>query len=180
MQDQPLETLKYPIGRFDYDRDVPFAEVSRHMETIVELPGKLAELVHGLSDSQLDTPYRPDGWTARQVVHHLADSHGNALSRYKLALTEDNPTIRPYHEDLWAELADGKTAPVTVSLQLLAALHQRWAVLLDSMREADFGRTYFHPQSQRTFALRQVTALYAWHGNHHFAHIQSLSDRSGW
>lgn len=175
-----LEQLKYPIGTFDSSQPVGSAEIAGYIQTIVELPAKLTQLVTGFTDAQLDTPYRPEGWTVRQVVHHLADSHANALIRFKLALTEENPTIKPYLEHLWAELPDGKTAPIGISLQLLTALHQRWEIVLRSMTPADFERTYFHPESRRTFPLKQVAALYAWHCTHHYTHIQSLAQRSGW
>ncbi len=170
-----LEPLRYPVGKFDYLKPISFIDVPEGIRIIVEFPTKLATLVHTLITNQLDTPYRPDGWTARQVVHHLADSHSNALIRFKLTLTEDNPTIKPYQENLWAELADSKITPVEVSLQLITALHKRWEILLDSMQESDFDRTYFHPESQQTFPLRQVVSLYAWHCNHHYAHVEAVS-----
>ncbi len=170
-----LEQLKYPIGKFDYVKTISFADVPTSIQTIAEFPIKLTVLVESLAPEQLAMPYRPGGWTAAQVVHHLADSHCNALIRFKLTLTEDNPTIKPYMENLWAELADSKDTPVEVSLQLLMALHKRWEILLKSMKEADFNRTYFHPESQRTFPLRQVVSLYAWHCNHHYAHIASVT-----
>ena len=170
-----LEQLKYPVGKFDYVKTISFADVPTAIQTIAEFPVKLTVLVESLTPEQLATPYRPGGWTAAQVVHHLADSHSNALIRFKLTLTEDNPTIKPYMENLWAELADSKETPVEVSLQLILALHKRWEILLKSMKEADFNRTYFHPESQQTFPLRQVVSLYAWHCNHHYAHIEAVS-----
>ncbi|MDJ1500794.1 YfiT family bacillithiol transferase [Xanthocytophaga agilis] len=169
-----LEKLKYPIGKFDHFKSVSFTDVPEGIQIIESFPVKLSELVNKLTPEQLQTPYRPDGWTALQVVHHLADSHSNALIRFKLALTEENPVIKPYHENLWAELEDGKTTPVEVSLQWISALHKRWAILLRSMTESDFERTYFHPESKRTYPLKQVVSLYVWHCNHHYGHIESV------
>jgi hypothetical protein len=169
-----LEQLKYPVGKFDFVKTISFADIPTGIETIAAFPAKLSALVHSLTPAQLATPYRPDGWTALQVVHHLADSHCNALIRFKLTLTEENPTIKPYAENKWAELADSLETPVEVSLQLITALHKRWEILLKSMKESDFDRTYFHPESQRTFPLRQVVSLYTWHCNHHYAHIESV------
>lgn len=169
-----LEQLKYPVGKFDYSKLLSFTDVSEGIKLIETFPGRLSALVNSLTPAQLNTPYRPDGWTALQVVHHVADSHSNALTRFKLALTEDNPTIKPYHENLWAELADSKITPVDVSLQWITALHKRWEILLHSMEDADFKRTYFHPESQKTIPLMQVVPLYAWHCNHHYAHIESV------
>ena len=134
----------------------------------------------GLENAQLDTPYRDGGWSVRQVVHHIADSHINSIVRFKLALTEDTPTIRPYDEALWAELGDARSAPVELSLALIDALHARWAVMLRGMTAEDFKRTFHHPEHDRTFPLDRTLAMYAWHGKHHIAHITSLADRMGW
>ncbi len=180
MEAVSLDQLKYPIGKFDYSHVVSFADLGSYIQTIVALPAKLSQLVANFTEAQLDTQYRPEGWTVRQVIHHLADSHANGFIRFKLALTENNPTIKPYIENLWTELADSKTAPIDISLTLLTALHQRWEILLKSMTQADFERKFFHPENQRTYPLRQVLALYAWHGEHHYTHIQSLAQRSGW
>ena len=135
--------------------------------------------MHGLNNSQIDTPYRPEGWTVRQLVHHLADSHLNAYVRHRLALTENNPTIKPYDENLWAELSDAKSAPIESSLQLLEAMHERWAALLKSMPAADFSRTLNHPE-RGPMSLDQMIELYAWHGKHHVAHVTDLRKREGW
>jgi hypothetical protein len=135
--------------------------------------------VKGLSDEQLDTPYRPDGWTVRQVVHHVADSHVNSYCRFKLALTEDNPSIKGYDENLWAQLTDGRGGPVEVSLRLLECLHSRWVALLRSLGEAEWKRT-FHHSELGPVRLDQNAGLYAWHGRHHTAHITGLRDRMGW
>jgi hypothetical protein len=136
--------------------------------------------VAGLDQEQLDTPYRPGGWTVRQVVHHIGDSHINSIVRFKLALTEETPTIRPYDEALWAELPDSRTAPVDPSLALIDTLHARWVLLLRSMSEQDFERRFHHPEHDRTFTLARTLAMYAWHGQHHIAHITRLRERMGW
>jgi len=175
-----MENLKYPIGRFELGKTYTMAETKSQILTISALPSKLLNVVNVLNEAQLETPYRPEGWTVRQTVHHIADSHLNAFARFKLALTEDNPTIKPYEEHLWAELADGKTAPVDWSLQLLKYVHLRWILLLNSLTDADFQRTYLHPETKRIFTLQEVVALYAWHSEHHYEHIHQLCIREGW
>jgi uncharacterized damage-inducible protein DinB len=147
---------------------------------IAETPGLLRGAVRGLSPDQLGTPYRPGGWTVKQVVHHVPDSHLNAYTRFKLALTEDEPTIKPYNEAAWAELPDSRKVPIDVSLDLLDALHLRWVAVLRSMDPADFNRTLRHPEHGKIFTLRQMLGLYAWHGRHHVAHVTSLKKREGW
>jgi uncharacterized damage-inducible protein DinB len=174
-----MEDLSYPIGKFQpppkYDDDVRKTFISQ----IEEAPSKLKAAVRGLSDQQLDTPYRPGGWTVRQVVHHLPDSHLNSYVRFRLAMTEQEPTIKPYEQQLWAELPDAKTAPIEMSLDLLDSLHKRWVLLLKSFTPADFSRTFMHPESGK-MTLDRTLALYAWHGRHHVAHITSLRHRMGW
>ncbi len=170
--------LRFPIGRFAYS-EADDASRAAAIETIATLPQKMRAAVEGMSDPQLDTPYRPDGWTVRQVVHHVPDSHINALIRFKFALTEDVPRIKPYHEALWAELADGRSGPVAPSLSILDGLHARWTLLLRSMHAADFGRQLEHPE-QGVLPLDRMLALYAWHSRHHVAHITELSRREGW
>ena len=177
--DQSTLDLRYPTGRFSRPAALDEAGRAAAIEIIAGTPRKLRDAVAGLSDSQLDTPYRPDGWTVRQVVHHVADSHMNAYIRFKLALTEDVPTIKPYEEGAWAELADTRVVPVDVSLALLDSLHVRWIALLRAMTPADFERMLTHPESGRQ-RLEQVLALYAWHGPHHVAHVTSLRQRMGW
>ncbi len=171
--------LRYPIGEFTPPDEVTVAQKGAWLQEVAQLPQKLQEALRGLSDAQLDTPYRPGGWTVRQVVHHLPDSHLNSYTRFKLALTEENPTIRPYDEAGWAELGDSH-APVEVSLALLDALHRRWVILLHSLSERDWQRTFTHPASGQTLNLAQSLANYAWHGEHHLAHITSLRKREGW
>ena len=151
----------------------------KYIGQIAETPARLRAAVNGLSDDQLDTPYRPDGWTVRQVVHHVPDSHLNSYIRFKLALTEDQPTVKPYAEDRWAELPDGRTGPVEVSLRLLECLHSRWVALLRSMSEPDWARTFRHPDLG-LLRLDRNAALYAWHGRHHVAHVSALRERMGW
>lgn len=170
--------LRYPIGKFQRPEQVTSDERERLIQEIEAAPKALRSAVAGLTDSQLDTPYRPSGWTVRQVVHHVPDSHVNSFIRFKLALTETEPTIKPYEEQLWAELADARM-PVEVSLTLLDAVHHRWVYLLKSMSEGDFARTFVHPAIGK-MRLDQNLALYAWHGRHHTAHITSLCDRMGW
>ena len=171
--------LRYPTGRFAYDGVVTAESRGRRIETIAETPAAMLSAVERLTDAQLDTPYRPGGWAVRQVVHHVPDSHMNAYTRFKLALTEETPTIRPYDEARWAELADSQ-APVEHSLRLLEALHERWVSLLRSLAPADFARELFHPERNARMTLDQLLALYAWHGPHHVAHITRLRDRDGW
>ncbi len=180
MMNQDLELLKYPIGKFQAKPEVNADDIEGWIAAIAELPQRLQEVAAGLNDVQLDTPYRPNGWTLRQVIHHLADSHLNAYVRFKLALTEKNPHIRPYDEALWAQCEDAKSAPVAVSLALLTSLHQRWVIFLKTLKPADFERTYFHPEHQKTFALTFALGLYAWHGQHHLAHITTTKQQHGW
>ncbi|MEK6570441.1 MAG: YfiT family bacillithiol transferase, partial [Bacteroidota bacterium] len=149
------------------------------IQHLADAPANLRGAVRGLSDRQLDTPYRPGGWTVRQVVHHVPDSHLNAYIRFKLALTENEPTIKPYEQQLWAELPDARTGPIEMSLALLEALHKRWVLLLQSLNPSDFNRTFRHPELG-LMTLDRTLALYAWHGRHHVAHITSLRERMGW
>jgi hypothetical protein len=174
-----MEKLQYPIGKFQYEGVVTAEQRDIWIKEIAEAPQRLRLAVQGLSDSQLDTPYRLDGWTIRQVVHHVADSHMNSYIRFKLALTEDLPTIKPYDEAKWAELSDSVYLPVEISLQLLDALHLRWVDVLRSITVEAFNRSFIHPESGET-PLAKNLGIYAWHGNHHIAHITSLRDRMNW
>jgi uncharacterized damage-inducible protein DinB len=171
--------LRYPIGKFTWPGSITEDDRRRYIEEIAETPAKLCAAVAGLSEQQLDTPYRDGGWTVRQVVHHLADSHLNAFVRFKLALTEDEPTVKPYDEKRWAELVDAKSAPVETSLTLLESLHRRWVMLLKSMRSEDFKRKLRHPELGEV-TLEKYLAMYAWHGRHHVAHITGLRERMPW
>jgi uncharacterized damage-inducible protein DinB len=173
-----LDDLRYPIGRFSPTASSVPGIRAAHIETLRQLPERLRAAVSGLSDAQLDTPYREGGWTVRQVVHHVADSHTYAYLRCKHALTEDWPTIKPYDEGAWANLADSRL-PVEISLASIAALHSRWVSLLESLSEEDFQKGYNHPERGRQ-NLATALALYAWHARHHTAHITSLRARQGW
>ena len=174
-----MNDLRYPIGKFLYDGLTNDEQKQARLEEIAQTPKKLRTAVHGLSETQLDTEYRPGGWTVRQVIHHVPDSHLNAYIRFKLALTEDDPTIKPYAEDRWAELADSKATPVEVSLTLLDSLHDRWVRLLRSLTEEEWKRTFRHPELG-PMTLEKTLALYAWHGKHHVAHITELRKRMSW
>jgi hypothetical protein len=170
---------RFPIGKFHYDGPPSEAQRQGFIAEIANTPGALRAAVNGLLAQQLDTPYRDGGWTVRQVVHHLPDSHLNAYVRFKLALTEDEPTIKPYAEDRWAELEDTKSTPIEVSLVLLESLHDRWVRLLRSLSAEDWKRQFRHPELG-VVPLEKNVALYAWHGKHHVAHVMELRKRMNW
>ena len=174
-----MDDLRYPIGKFTFAENLSDKERGQVIAAITEAPANLRAAVSGLSDEQLETPYRPGGWTVRQVVHHVFDSHLNSYTRFRLALTEDEPLIKPYDEGAWAELIDAKTAPVEVSLTLLEALHTRWVMLLNSLSPSDWQRTFRHPELG-VVSLEKNVQLYAWHGKHHVAHINNLRERENW
>jgi len=181
MTNVALDTdLRYPVGKFSWDPRVSEADYPKLIAQIADTPAAMRSAVAGLSADQLETRYRPGGWTVKQVVHHVPDSHLNAYTRFKLAMTEDKPTIKPYDEAAWAELPDSKQVPIDVSLALLESLHVRWVTLLRSMDMADFGRQLRHPEHDRVLTLGQMLGLYAWHGRHHVAHITALRKREGW
>jgi uncharacterized damage-inducible protein DinB len=169
---------RYPIGQFSSTHPIANEGRAAQIETLRQLPARLRAAVAGLSDAQLDTPYREGGWTVRQLVHHVADSHANAYVRFKLALTEDGPTIKPYDEAAWARLADSRL-PVDVSLPVIDGLHARWVALIESFSEDDFKRVFLHPE-RGPQDLATTLALYAWHSRHHTAHITTLRERMGW
>jgi uncharacterized damage-inducible protein DinB len=174
------DELRFPVGKFQRPKGpLDAAERKRAIDTLAATPKNLSDAVRGLNDRQLETPYRPDGWTVRQVVHHIADSHLNAYTRIKLALTENAPLIKTYDEAAWANLIDGREGPVDVSLTLLTALHDRWLRLLRSLAPADFSKTMTHPE-HGPVSIDFMLALYSWHGPHHTAHITSLRKREGW
>jgi cell wall-associated NlpC family hydrolase len=174
-----MDDLRYPVGEFVVDSSVTDDKRAVWIRQIAQAPAAIRDAVRGLSDRQLDTPYRPGGWTVRQVLHHVPDSHMNAYCRYKFALTEDNPTIKAYDEAAWANVADTPRTPPEVSLALLDALHRRWVILLESMRPGDFARKLQHPE-KGSITLDWMLQLYAWHGRHHAAHITELRKREGW
>jgi hypothetical protein len=176
---ESVDDLRYPIGTLSLEGEATDAQRRGWIDEIAEAPARLRAAVEGLSPQQLDTPYRPGGWTVRQVVHHVPDSHLNSYVRFRLALTEDEPVIKPYDEQRWAELADARTAPIEPSLALLESLHERWVLLLRSLSAADWARTFRHPE-RGVVTLEQNLRIYAWHGRHHVAHITSLRRRSGW
>jgi hypothetical protein len=166
-----MDELKYPIGKYS---EQPFSEnqLREWLLDIETLPMHVEHAVLNMDEYQLQTPYRPGGWTIHQVVHHIADSHMNAYIRFKLGLTEDNPTIKPYDEKSWAEMADTKNLPINISITILFAVHRRWMEVLNNIKEEEWNRTVFHPEHQKTMTLWYLLGMYAWHGKHHVAHIR--------
>jgi hypothetical protein len=179
MTTEDLDKLKYPIGKFKRTENISEAQIGEWIETIEDLPKSLTKLTAGLSVDQLNLPYRPEGWNIKQVVHHLADSHMNSLIRFKWALTEDNPTIKAYHEDLWAKLIDANDDHLDHSLSILKGLHAKWGKLLRSLSKDDFKREFIHPEHGRHFSLEVTLAIYAWHCKHHLAHIEQALKYQG-
>ena len=175
-----IDQLRYPVGKFSDPTSFSPMEIKQWIDTLEQFPANMKKAVTGLNDQQLDTPYRDGGWTIRQVVHHTADSHLNCYIRVKLALTEDNPTIRPYLEAKWAEIPEEKTAPVEVSLNILDAIHHRMNLMLRNLTVDDLDRTFYHPENKTTRPIKSILALYAWHSRHHLAHITELKKRKGW
>jgi hypothetical protein len=180
MENPELEKLKFPIGQFTAPEPVTEEHLKNYISDIENFPGELKALVSGITENQLNTCYRENGWTVKQVIHHIADSHMNAYIRFKLALTEDMPTVRPHFEDKWAELGDYSSTPPEVSLILIEALHRRWTDLLRSMSKKDFESIFFHPEHGQEFSLAEIAGMYAWHGKHHYAHINELKKRMKW
>ncbi|CAN5630383.1 bacillithiol transferase BstA [soil metagenome] len=180
MDNSEIFNLKYPIGRFKRENHVLSKEERQALIKIIsDFPAQLNSQVAELTDERLNTPYRPEGWTVKQLVHHLADSHMNSFMRFKLAVTEDDPIIKPYQEKLWAETADVTEVPVQISLMLLEALHLRWVFLLNSLDSDGFNRTFRHPEPG-PMTIAQALSLYAWHCKHHLAHITRLAERNNW
>ena len=175
-----MEDLRYPIGKFRWPKRITADDRQGWIAEIAAAPQKVREAIAGLDDEQLDTPYRPEGWTVRQVAHHIVDSHLNAYVRMRLALTEDNPSIRPYDEKRWAELKDAAGDPPEPSLRLLEALHERWISLSESIPETGMRRTFYHPELEAKVSIESLLAMYAWHGKHHVAHITNLRQRMDW
>ena len=173
------EDIRYPVGKWIRQPSVDAATCATLIEQVASAPAALAAAVKGLNDTQLDTPYRAGGWTPRQIVHHIADSHMNAYVRFKLGVTEDNPTIKPYDEKTWAQTVDGRTAPIEDSLPVIEGVHKRWVQFLRSLDSAALSRTIMHPE-RGSMALTDLLQLYAWHGRHHTAHITGLREMRGW
>ncbi len=169
--EKTIESLKYPIGKFNASTAITPEQIEEWINEISFLPNKIRLATLGLSDQQLNMPYRPGGWTIRQVVHHLADSHMNAYIRFKLAVTEEDPIIKPYYEDRWAECLDARSAEISFSVNLLESLHNRWVVFMKLLRPDELKKCYIHPEHGKTFSLESVIGLYAWHGKHHLQHI---------
>jgi hypothetical protein len=180
MQQAVEQDLRYPVGKFKYDGGASEQQRAQYIAEIADTPARLRAAIAGLGEEQLDTPYRPEGWSVRQVVHHVPDSHVNAYVRFKLALTEDTPTIKPYNEAAWAELPDSRHTPIETSLTLLDSVHARWVGLLRALKPADFKRGFMHPEQGKVMDLDRALAMYAWHGKHHVAHITGLRQRMGW
>ena len=174
-----MEDLRYPIGKYE---PKPFSveHLQERLSAIQYLPQQLENAILNLDEYQIETPYRPEGWTVKQLVHHVADSHMNAFIRFKLGLTEDNPTIKPYKQDAWANLRDSKIVPTNVSITLLHALHARWGALLNGISSEQLERTVFHPEQNKEITLWHLLGIYAWHSKHHVAHITAMRDRMKW
>lgn len=166
-----MEELRYPVGRFESPQAATSADRRVWMNEIAALPKRLGEALAGLTASELDSPYRPEGWTIRQVVHHIADSHMNAFIRFRLALTEDNPTIKPYAEAAWSELPDARTGDPAHSLAIIEGLHARWVTMAEAISEEGWSRTFYHPERKAALRLDAALAMYAWHSRHHLTHV---------
>lgn len=180
MQNQELEKLRYPIGKFKLPDTITDAQINQWIETLEQFPIRLEAMVKHLTKEQLDTPYRSEGWTVRQVVHHVSDSHHNSYTRFKWALTEGKPLIKAYNEKLWAELSDSISAPVQMSIEHLKAVHYKLVYLLKSLSSEDLETCFIHPDGNETVSLKVNLGLYAWHSNHHYAHIENLLKRKDW
>ncbi|HKX85247.1 MAG TPA: putative metal-dependent hydrolase [Flavobacterium sp.] len=174
-----IEQLKFPIGQFHFSEDCDDNTIAAWKETIASFPQNLKIVTDGLSSVEMNWQYRPEGWCVKQVVHHLADSHMNALIRIKLALTEESPVIRPYEEGLWAQLSDGLNDNISSSLKIIEGVHERWSQVLESLSEKDWNKMYFHPQHQRLFSIKEGLGIYQWHCNHHLAHIKQALEHQG-
>ena len=175
-----IDKLKFPIGKFDKPAIITRDILNKWISDISTFHNRLLIEVSSLTDEQLDTQYRPNGWTIRQVVHHCADSHMNSLTRLKLALTEDRPTIKPYFEERWAELADSKNMPIEPSLKMIEGIHERWTVLLNNLSEGDYSKIFIHPEHGKEFRVDENIGVYAWHCNHHLAHITETKKSNNW
>jgi len=177
---EDIEKLKYPIGYFECPENISHEDINEWTAVLKTLPKRLSSLVENFSESQLNTPYREGGWTVRQVVHHMADSHHHSYTRFKWALTENRPLIKVYEEKKWSELIDAKTAPISLSLSYLTALHAKLVYMCERLTPEDLGRNYIHPMGNLNVSVAENIGKYAWHSNHHYAHIKNLADRKGW
>lgn len=175
-----MDKLKYPIGQVIIPNTITSVDISKWISDIENFPNKLEELVNNLSENQLNTPYRDGGWTVRQTIHHCGDSHVNSYIRFKWTLTENQPIIKAYYEDRWARLLDTKEAPIELSLQFIRALHAKWTYLLKGLSNDELNKTFIHPESGDSVSLKENIGIYAWHCNHHFAHIENLLKRKNW
>ena len=180
MEHQELQKLKYPIGEFVCPSNITSGILDSWVSILEHFPNRLENLVKNLTDEQLDTSYRPNGWTIKQVIHHLSDSHHNSYTRFKWTLTEDKPIIKPYFEDRWAELFDTKLAPIDMSLLHLKAIHAKLVYLIKGLSDNDLNKCFIHPETQSEVVLKKNIGIYAWHGNHHYAHIENLMKRNNW
>ncbi len=180
MHDEKMETLQYPIGRFTKPTEVSEEDIRMAIQTISDFPEKIQAAVEKMDKNQMDTPYRPGGWTVRQLVHHCADSHMNAYIRFKLTLTEETPTIKPYDQTRWAMLVDSQLLDPGVSLGILKGIHARWETIMHSMSEEDWDRMFLHPEYKVTQSLKNIVKMYEWHCNHHLSHIIRLIHRMNW
>ena len=180
MTEHELEKLKYPIGQFDCPNNISQQHIESWISILEHFPNRLENLVKNATNKQLDTPYRPEGWTIRQVVHHVSDSHHHSYTRFKWALTEEKPIIKAYYEDRWAELMDSKSAPIEMSLSHIRAIHFKLVYLLKSLSEHDLNKCFIHPETNSEVLLSYNIGNYAWHSNHHYAHIENLMKQKGW
>ncbi len=175
-----MQSLIYPIGKFKKPLRIRPEDVKEWIQEIEDLPFRMSSAVEGLNQDQLNTPYRPGGWTIKQVIHHVPDSHMNSYIRFHWALTEDNPKIKAYNEALWAELPYLKDVDIQTSLDLLSIVHKRWVILLKSLTKGQLKSSFIHPDDEKMHTLKEMIGVYAWHGNHHLAHIEKLKEREGW
>ena len=180
MAELTLEQLKYPIGRFEAPETITSEDRKKWISSIQKLPQELLAMTESWNVGQWKTPYRPGGWTAQQLVHHIADSHMNSIIRFKLGITENNPTIKPYDQDAWAHMHDVAELPASVSLQIIDGVHQRFVYVLNNMSDDDFKRTIFHPEMNKTISLEKMLALYGWHSDHHYMHLKNLKKSRSW
>ena len=172
-----LSDLQYPIGKFNCPEIISMDQVNNWIQEIETLPVRIETLIKGFTEDQLETSYRPGGWNARQLIHHIHDSHHNGYIRFKWALTEDNPTIKAYNEQKWAELFDSKTAPIQLSLDVIKALHAKWVYFLKGLDDKDLKRAFIHPEGNVSISLAEDIGIYAWHGNHHLAHLEIIANK---